>query len=146
VNHLASRALIEGILNADNSTKAELGQKCAIHLGLNPGPLGGDGGIDGEGLYNGKRIYFQSKLLKKGINASFADCLYGIITRHQSEIVIILAGIGYSDGFKARLQEFHDIKKFKIHLLTLSDYFNETEEFKAAVKDLPPLQNFSFEA
>lgn len=146
MNHLASRALIEGILNADNSTKAELGQKCAIHLGLNPGPLGGDGGIDGEGLYNGKRIYFQSKLLKKGINASFADCLYGIITRHQSEIAIILAGIGYSDGFKARLQEFHDIKKFKIHLLTLSDYFNETEEFKAAVKDLPPLQNFSFEA
>jgi len=146
VNHLASRALIEGILNVDNSTKAELGQKCARHLGLNPGPLGGDGGIDGEGIYNGKRIYFQSKLLKKDINASFADCLYGIITRHQSEIVIILAGIGYSDGFKARLQEFPDIKKFKIHLLTLSDYFNETEEFKAAVKDLPPLQDLSFEA
>jgi len=146
VNHLASRALIEGILNVDNSTKAELGQKCARHLGLNPGPLGGDGGIDGEGIYNGKRIYFQSKLLKKDINASFSDCLYGIITRHQSEIVIILAGIGYSDGFKARLQEFPDIKKFKIHLLTLSDYFNETEEFKAAVKDLPPLQDLSFEA
>jgi len=145
VNNLASRALIEGIINADNSTKAELGQKFARHLGLNPGPLGGDGGIDGEGLYNGKRIYFQSKLLKKAINASLADDFYGIITRHQSEIIIILAGIGYSDGFKARLQEFPDIKKFKIHLLTLSDYFNETEEFKAAVKDLPPLQDLSLE-
>jgi len=56
-----------------------------------------------------------------------------------------LDGIGYSDGFKDRLQEFHDINKFKIHLLTLGDYFNETEEFKAAVKDLPPLQDLSFE-
>ncbi|MDM8557808.1 hypothetical protein [Candidatus Parabeggiatoa sp. HSG14] len=66
--------------------------------------------------------------------------MYSIISRHQSEIVIILAGIGYSDGFKARL-----INKFKIHLLTLSDFFNETEEFKSAVEDLPLLQDLSFE-
>ena len=35
-----------------------------------------------------------------------------------------------------------NIDKFKIHLLTLSDYFNETKKFQLAVTDLPPLRDF----
>jgi len=71
--------------------------------------------------------------------------LYGIITRHQSDIIIVLSGTGYTDGVKTRLQEFHDIDKFKIHLLSLSDFFNETDRFQLAVEDLPPLRDLRFE-
>jgi len=144
-DYQVNRALIEGILQADSTTKAELGQTFAEYLGLAPGKSGKDGGVDGEGFINGKKIYFQSKLQKEKIGAMFIDSLYGIITRHQSDIVIVLSGTGYTDGVKTRLQEFPDINKFKIHLLSLSDCFNKTEIFKLAVEDLPPLRDLRFE-
>ncbi|MCK5718880.1 MAG: restriction endonuclease [Thiomargarita sp.] len=137
-----NRNLVEGILKADSTTKAKFGQRFAERLGLTPGKSGRDGGIDGEGFIGGKKIYFQSKLQKEKIGAMFIDSLYGIITRHQSDIVIVLVGTGYTSGVEKRLQEFHDIDKFKIHLLTLSDYFNETKKFQLAVTDLPPLRDF----
>ncbi len=143
LNHLASRALIEGIINAESSTKGELGRSCAKHLGLDPGKRGPDGGIDGVGFINGQKIYFQSKLKSQNLGAQLADDLYANLVRHQADIAIVLAGIGYTKGYKLRLKEFPDIERFKIHLLTLSDYFNETAVFQAAKKDLPPLRDLS---
>jgi len=70
-DYQVNRALVEGILQADSTTKAELGQKFAEHLGLEPGKSGRDGGVDGEGFINGKKIYFQSKLQKEKIGAMF---------------------------------------------------------------------------
>ena len=139
--HVASRALIEGIIKAESSTKGKLGQSFAVHLGLEPGKNGPDGGIDGVGFINGQKIYFQSKLKNKNLDAEFADSLYAKLVRHHADIAIVLAGVGYSKGCKLRLKEFDDIEKFKIHLLTLNDYFNETVDFKAAEKDLPPLRD-----
>ncbi len=143
LDHLTSRALIEGFINAESSTKGDLGRSCAKHLGLEPGPRGPDGGIDGVGFINGQKIYFQSKLRNKNLDAEFADSLYAKLVRHQADIAIVLAGVGYTEGCKSRLKEFPDIDRFKIHFLTLYDYFNETPVFMAAAKDLPPLRDLS---
>jgi hypothetical protein len=145
LDHLASRALVDGIINADSKTKGHLGQRCAAHLGLEPGPLGKDGGIDGVGLIHQEKIYFQSKLINRPLNAEFADTLYGNLVRHKANIALVLTGVGYTSGVLQRLKEFDDIEQFKIHLLTLHDYFNETATFKSALKDLPPLRDLSLE-
>ncbi|MEK8021656.1 MAG: hypothetical protein VSS75_032675 [Candidatus Parabeggiatoa sp.] len=55
--------------------KIDLGQRCAAPLGLEPGPLGKDAGIDGVGFINQQKIYFQSKLINLPLNAEFADFL-----------------------------------------------------------------------
>ncbi|KHD07561.1 restriction endonuclease [Candidatus Thiomargarita nelsonii] len=145
LDHLASRALVDGIINADSKTKGILGQRCAAHLGLEPGSSGKDGGIDGVGFINQQKIYFQSKLRNRPLNAEFADYLYSNLVRHKANIGIVLTGIGYTSGVRQRLREFDDIDKFKIHLLTLHDYFNETPDFQAALKDLPPLRDLGIE-
>ncbi len=145
LDHLTSRALIDGIINADSKTKGNLGQRCAAHLGLEPGTSGKDGGIDGVGFINQQKIYFQSKLINQPLDAVFADYLYGNLVRHKANIGIVLTGIGYTSGVSQRLREFDDIDQFKIHLLTLHDYFNETLNFQAASKDLPHLRDLGIE-
>jgi hypothetical protein len=59
------------------------------------------------------------------------------------DIGVMLAGIGYTSGFQSRLEQFPNIDKLKIHLLTLEDIFAETLKFEEAVIDLPPLQDLS---
>jgi hypothetical protein len=88
LDHLVSRALVDGILNADSKTKGHLGQQCAAHLGLEACPLGKNGGIDGVGFINQQKIYFQSKLINRPLNAEFADSLYGNLVRHKRILVL----------------------------------------------------------
>ena len=145
MDYSISKALIDGIINAANQTKQELGQRFADHLGLEHGPLGPDGGIDGSGSVNGQEIYFQSKLSKQPLGTPLAKELHDNLIRYQADIGVVLAGVGYTKWFEPRLQEFHDIDKFKIHLLTLHDYFNDTLAFQAALEDLPPLRDLGIE-
>lgn len=151
-DYLETSALIDGIISLDPQTKGNLGRRCAAHLGLEPGPVGRDGGVDGEGFFEERKIYFQCKLEKAPLDASMADYLYANLVRHQTDVSVLLAGVGYTKGFEPRLKEFEEIhttvyciKWFKIHLLSLYDYFNETLAFQAAVKDLPPLRNLGIE-
>jgi len=146
------RAIIKGILSSQ-TLKQEIGRKFAFYLGLDPGSAGPDGGVDGSSSVNGKTIYFQSRLSKNKLGAEFVDSLYGKAVRHKAQIIVVLAGIGYTSptnnnsttGFMNRLQEFDDINRFTIHLLTLRDIFEDTEAFRDAVVDLPPLRQLSRE-
>lgn len=52
--------------------KQELGRRFAYCLGLTPGSLGGDGGIDGYGTFESFNIYFQSKLSRYPLDTSFS--------------------------------------------------------------------------
>lgn len=144
-DYLEMSALINGILNTDPQTKGNFGRRCAIHLGLEPGPAGKDGGIDGVGYWDERKIYFQSKLERNPLDAQIADYLYANLVRHRAEVGVLLAGVGYTKGFEPRLKEFYDIERFKIHLLSLHDYFNETPAFEKATKDLPTLRDLGFE-
>ncbi len=146
-------AIVRGIVTSDNATKQELGRRFAYSLGLAPGPLGVDGGIDGTGVVNGSRIYFQSKLKQQNLGALDADIFHSGLVRCPAQIGIMLAGVGYTSptpsnpkaGFRNRLLQFPDIDEFTIHLLTLKDLFEENGNFQVAVKDLPPLQQLSRE-
>lgn len=42
------RALIHGYINSSNDAKQRLGRCFAVELGLEAGPRGSDGGVDGE--------------------------------------------------------------------------------------------------
>ncbi|MEC4813468.1 MAG: restriction endonuclease [Scytonema sp. PMC 1069.18] len=147
-----SRKLIEAVISLDPSTKGELGRRAAAHLGLKPGRVGKDGGIDGVGFYEGQKIYFQSKLEGQPLDADYADSLYAKLVRHRADVGVLLSGSGYTRGFEPRLKEFQNIhiniyhiKWFKIHLLDLHDYFDETLAFQEAAKDLPALRDLSVE-
>ncbi len=142
-DYLAIDALIKGIINSNPATKQNLGRRFAAHLGLNPGKPGPDGGIDGYGLIEGRKIYFQSKLSKDLLGPDFADSLYANLKIHQSEIGIMLAGVGYTQKFRQRLSGFGDIEQFSIYLLTLQDVFGETPAFESAATNLPPLRDLS---
>lgn len=147
-----TRKLIDAIISLDPSSKGELGRRAAAHLGLEPGRVGKDGGIDGVGFLEGRKIYFQSKLESHPLDADYADSLYAKLVRHKTDVGVVLSGTGYTKGFEPRLREFEEIhttvygiKWFKIHLLNLQDYFNETLTFQKAVEDLPPLRNLGIE-
>lgn len=140
-------AFVNGILNSSKAVKQDLGRRFAAYLGLMPGNAGRDGGIDGSGKINNKTIYFQSKLFKKRLDASFAADFVGNLVTHEADIGIMLAGIGYTDGFIKRLnqafQSKYEIHTIKIHLLSLEDVFGESDQFEKATLDLPPLRDLS---
>lgn len=92
-------------------------------------------------------IYFQSKLSQNILDASFTADFVGNLIVHEADIGIMLAGIGYTDGFRSRLEQASQSKLLniqpKIHLLNLEDVFGETTTFKKASKDLPILRDLS---
>lgn len=135
------RALIQGYINIDSTAKQQIGRSFAVYLGLKPGEIGSDDGIDGMGFVDGLKIYFQSKLSKNNLGVDKADEFYANLKFHQANIGVMLAGVGYTSGFKERLFKQPDIANIKIHLLTLEDIFAKTPTFKAAIKDLPPLDD-----
>jgi hypothetical protein len=139
---LAVDAIVNGILDAENSTKQELGRRFAAYLGIQAGPRGVDEGVDGFGNFKGRNIYFQSKLERALLDASRAAEFYGNLCLHQAQVGIMLAGTGFTTGFKARLEKDPELYvKFRIHLLSLFDIFAETQDFQTAILDLPELQN-----
>jgi hypothetical protein len=143
MDYLAIDALVKGIIYSDSFVKQDLGRRFAAYLGLNPGNSGADGGIDGEGEVNGQKVYFQSKLYRQELDASFVADFCGNLAIHRADIGIMLSGVGYTSGFEPRLKLFPNIDKLKTHLLTLEDIFAETPNFENAVLDLPPLRDLS---
>ena len=135
------RALILGYTNASSAAKQELGRCFAAHLGLEPGPRGSDDGIDGVGFIDGRKIYFQCKLSKNELGVAEVERFCANLLFHDANIGVMLAGVGYTSGFQPKLLKFPDINKYKIHLLTLQDIFEETPNFQEAVKDLPLLDD-----
>jgi hypothetical protein len=141
---LAVEALVNGIIYADTTVKGELGRRFALHLGLTPGEIGRDGGCDGVGEVDGKRIYFQSKLERERLDASRAAEFYGNLGLHQAQIGVMLSGAGYTSGFAQRLAKDPNLdQRYTIHLLSLSDLFGETEALQWAIESLPPLKDLS---
>jgi hypothetical protein len=141
---LAIEALVNGIIYADTTVKGELGRRFALYLGLTPGEVGKDGGCDGVGELEGQRIYFQSKLERERLDASRAAEFYGNLGLHQAQIGIMLSGAGYTPGFAQRLaKDPHLNDRYKLHLLSLRDLFEETETFQQATQSLPPLKNLN---
>jgi hypothetical protein len=139
---LAIDAIVNGIINAETPTKQELGRRFAAYLGIQAGLKGKDEGVDGSGEFNGRKIYFQSKLESSLFDASRAAEFYGNLCIHGAQIGIMLSGKGYTSGFRTRLNKDPELnQKFKIHLLSLSDIFAETPDFEAATLDLPGLQS-----
>jgi hypothetical protein len=49
MNEVQVRAITLGYINASNEAKQHLGRCFAVELGLEPGSLGADGGVDGSG-------------------------------------------------------------------------------------------------
>ncbi|WP_016949270.1 hypothetical protein [Anabaena sp. PCC 7108] len=140
-------ALVNGIIYSTEAAKQDLGRRFAAYLGLTPGKVGRDGGIDGYAKLDNEMIYFQSKLSQDILDASYAAEFIGNIVIHEANIGIMLAGFGYTDGFRSRLnkaiQSKHINTHLKIYLLSLEDVFGETEIFIKATQDLPPLRNLS---
>jgi len=140
-------ALVTGIIYSSETAKQDLGRRFAAYLGLTPGKSGSDGGIDGYAELNNDMIYFQSKLSQNILDASYSAELIGNLIIHEATIGIMLAGVGYTDGFRSRLNKAIQSKQIntqlKIHLLSLEDVFGETEMFIRATQDLPSLRNLS---
>ncbi len=143
MDYIETSALIDGIIYSDSSVKQDLGRRFAVYLGLTPGSAGADDGIDGEGEINGEKIYFQSKLSRKSLDASYVADFWGNISIYQASIGVLLAGVGYTPGFMSKLNKCPNIDKLKIHLLTLEDVFTESSIFAQAVLNLPPLRDLS---
>jgi hypothetical protein len=140
LNHMQIRALVLGITRAHTATKGELGQRFARHLGLEPGPPGSDGGVDGRGvLPDGREMHFQCKLWSGPLDTDEARKYYSDLKFHQFQVSVMLAGVGYKETFTERLFGHPDIDGIRIHLLTLADLFGETEAYQAALQDLPAL-------
>lgn len=134
------RALVLGIIGADNATKQALGQRFAQHLGLAPGPAGPDDGIDGSGVHEGRTVHFQCKLRSTPLDKDDARLYYSDLKVHGAAVSVMLAGVGYKDTFRERLFAHPDIQAVHIHLLTLQDVFEETPAYRAALQEMPRLQ------
>lgn len=111
----------------------------ASYLGLIPGPRGSDDGVDGELIYRGKKIHFQSKLRSTPLDREDARSYYSDIAFHNANISIMLSGTGFKDTFRERLFGHDGIDKVSIHLLSLEDVIEQTVGFKLACHQLPTL-------
>lgn len=131
--------MISAILQCSNAGKQVLGQRMALYLGLIPGPRGSDDGIDGELVYQRKKIHFQSKLRSTQLDREDARSYYSDIAFHNANISIILSGIGFKDTFRERLFGHDGIDRISIHLLCLEDVIEQSDNFCAACKQLPAL-------
>lgn len=131
--------IVESILQNSNAGKQRLGQRFALHLGLEPGPRGADDGIDGSLLKNGHMIHFQSKLRSVKLDREDARSYFSDISYHKADISIILSGVGFKDTFKERLFGHDGIENIEIHLLELKDIFEKNENFMKACAVLPEL-------
>jgi len=147
MNYLEINALVYGVLQLDNDRKQQIGRRLAAHLGLTPGSLGPDQGIDGETIDHGKRIYFQSKLFRDPLSPGLAAEFFGYLVGYDYDIGIMLSGTRYTNGFRERLEQLLNSDRLKgdikVHLLSLEDIFGETEVFQNAALDLPPLRDLS---
>jgi hypothetical protein len=145
------RSIVQGIVKLDSQEKQELGRKYAFALGLSPGPRGADGGIDGAGIVKGNKVYFQCRLSRAKLGAPVADAIYGAAQREKADVIIVLAGVGYTkptpsnpkSGFENCLRNRPDGDGFKLHLLTLSDIYEKNQVFDDALADLPGLRKIT---
>ncbi len=135
--YVQARALVHGILSADNATKQELGRRFAAHLGLTPGPRGADDGVDGFGVIGGRKIHFQCRLRSRPVDKDDARTFYSDLKYHKAELGVFLAGVGYKEPFLERLFGHPDISEVRI--LTLWDLFEETAAYRAALGEMPAL-------
>ncbi len=131
--------IVESILQNSNAGKQRLGQKFALHLGLEPGPRGADDGVDGSLIKDGQKIHFQSKLRGVKLDKEDARSYFSDISFHKVNISIILSGVGFKDTFKERLFGHEGIENIEIHLLELKDIFEKNENFIKACAVLPEL-------
>lgn len=131
---------VKGILACDSYRKKQIGRRIAFRLGFEPGGKGPDGGIDGLIEYNDNVILFQCKLESAPLDVKEAERLYSALKRKKANVGVVVAGVGYKNTFQERFDEHPDSGAFKIHLLTLLDYLNETEAFLKVKEVLPPLR------
>lgn len=144
IEQYASENLIEAILQTSSAMKQRLGRRFAYRLGLNPGPLGKDDGVDGFGIYQSRKIYFQCRLSRQKLGTKVAKEVYSDLDRHQADFGVILSGVGFTDGFVSRLDK--QTTKYRVHCLALRDIFLCTDAFNEAVAELPPLRDLDEEA
>jgi len=143
----SKQSLIDTLVSSSPQTKREFGQHCIACLGLEVDKTSSKNScsVSGIGLARGKKTFFYSNLRKNKLDSHIANILSESFKQHEAEIGIVFA-IGYTKDFKSRLIKEHDAPdKFKIHLLTLDDYVNETLVFKEALKDLPILDHLDIE-
>jgi hypothetical protein len=89
MNEFTTRALIIGIIGANNAAKQNYGRQFAAKLGLEPGNEGPDDGIDGFGSdENGRRIHFQCKLRGELLDKDDARMYYSDLIYHKIDISI----------------------------------------------------------
>src|SRR4051794_23901112 len=105
---LNTTRIVQGILECDNATKQELGQRLARHLGLQEGPRGRDDGIDGIANLGAVRVLFQSKLRKDLLGPDEAKIFWADLIRHGMSAGVYLAGMGYSVEFRRVSQQVSD--------------------------------------
>ena len=144
IEQYASENLIEAILQTSSAVKQRLGRRFAYRLGLTPGPLGKDDGIDGSGISQGRKIYFQCRLSRQKLGLKVAKEVYSDLDRHHADFGVILSGVGFTEGFISRLDK--QTKKYRVHCLMLRDIFLCTDAFNEAVAELPPLRDLDEEA
>jgi hypothetical protein len=140
LSYVQIRALTLGLVQAHTATKKELGQRFARFLGLEPGPPGSDGGVDGKGILpDGRKLHFQCKLESEALDVDEARKYYSDLKFHGFQVSVMLAGVGFKDTFRERLFGHPDVDQIRIHLLTLADLFGESPEYHAALQGLPGL-------
>jgi len=145
------RAIISSKTRAGSAAKQRAGQAYAKMLGLTPGKAGRDDLIDGYGTVGDRSIYFQCKLSQDPLGAKYADGFYAGLEKHEAQIGIMLAGVGYIErgnlGFLPRLKSYPRIKQgiFIYHLLSLEDIYTKSDKFLSALPDIPMLNIISDE-
>ncbi|HBH7054407.1 TPA: hypothetical protein KV183_003908 [Morganella morganii] len=133
--------LVSAILQNSNNNKQKIGQRISYHLGLNPGPRGADDGIDGSFEdESGRFIHFQSKLRSTQLDRSDAREYYSDIDYHNADVSIMLSGVGFKDTFIERLNGQQSIEGVEVHLLQLSDIFENSEAYINACNSVPELR------
>ena len=103
------------------------------------------------GTVKGNRVYFQCRLTADKLGAPVADAIYGAAQREKADVIIVLAGVGYTKptpskpkaGFENCLRNRPGGDGFKLHLLTLSDIYEKNQVFDDALADLPSLRKIT---
>lgn len=142
--HAAADDLARSLVRLSTARKQEIGGHLAATLGVEAGPPGPDGGVDGAlRTVDGRLAHVSVKLTRGPLDVNHAKITYADVLWHRAAVSVMVSGGGYKSTFERWWAKAPHLDSVPVHHLTLFDVLARTAAFEAARAALPLLDDLA---